>query len=118
MGRKDKHLLQQTQGASYKAESICPQLGKAGLETCSSPVYSEIRDYISGRKGGGDDSAVVMPMIVWAYHSSVGKLILSASPRTEGRGAEAAVFLRPSKLVQDCCAVILSLLWFYKTAAE
>ena len=50
MGRKDKHLLQQTQGASYKAESICPQLGKAGLETCSSPVYSEIRDYIKQKE--------------------------------------------------------------------
>lgn len=73
---------------------------------------------VSGRKGGGDGSATVVPVVVWAYHSSVGRLILSASPRTEGRGAEAAVFLRPSKLVQDCCAVILSLLWFYKTVAE
>lgn len=84
----------------------------------SYPFVLSSQGKVSGRKGRDDDSAIVLAMIVWAYYSSVGKLILSASPRqvsggmsrrTEGREAEAAVSLRPSKLVQDCCAVILSL---------
>lgn len=39
-------------------------------------------------KGRDDDSAMNMAMIVWAYYSSVGKLILSASPRLSLTGDE------------------------------